>query len=45
VDEDGKALPWPGYVNLTQAEGRHVVRSLTADESRSLLGPRHWHLL
>ena len=42
---DGKPLPWPQYVALAQSQGRHIVRGLTADETRTLLGPRHWELL
>jgi HD-GYP domain-containing protein (c-di-GMP phosphodiesterase class II) len=42
--EEGPAFPWPEHVNLAQAEGQHIVRSLTAQESRPLLGMRHWQL-
>jgi hypothetical protein len=43
--EGGQPLPWPEHVNLAQVEGRHIVRGLTAEEGRTLLGARHWHLL
>lgn len=42
---DGQPLPWPQYVALAQSQGRHIVRGLTSDETRELLGPRHWELL
>ncbi len=42
---DGQPLPWPVYVNLTQCRDRHIVRGLTAEESRALLGARHWEVL
>ncbi len=42
---DGQPLPWPKYVNLAQSHGRHIVRGLTTEETRAVLGPRHWALL
>jgi HD-GYP domain-containing protein (c-di-GMP phosphodiesterase class II) len=38
-------LPWPEHLNLARAEGQHIVRSLTPEESRAFAGVRHWQLL
>jgi hypothetical protein len=38
TDAQGRPLPSPAYLDLAQAEHRSVVRSLPADERRSLLG-------
>lgn len=38
---DGQPLPWPEHVDLAQVPGRHVVRGLTQDEARQVLGPAH----
>jgi HD-GYP domain-containing protein (c-di-GMP phosphodiesterase class II) len=45
LGEDGQPLPWPEHLNLAQATGRHVVRSLTPAEAEELLGRRFWYLL
>jgi HD-GYP domain-containing protein (c-di-GMP phosphodiesterase class II) len=45
IGADGQPLPCPHYVNLAQGQGRHIVRGLTSEETRELLGPRHWELL
>jgi len=45
LDSGGQPLLLPEFLNLSQSEGRHIVRSLTADEARNVLGTRHWNLL
>jgi HD-GYP domain-containing protein (c-di-GMP phosphodiesterase class II) len=42
---EGRPLLWPNHLNLAQCTGRHIVRSLTAEEVRNVLGARHWQLL
>jgi HD-GYP domain-containing protein (c-di-GMP phosphodiesterase class II) len=42
ANADGKPLPCPEFVNLAQCEGRHIVRSLDAEERQHLLGERGW---
>jgi HD-GYP domain-containing protein (c-di-GMP phosphodiesterase class II) len=43
-DENGQATARPTYVNLAQCEGRHIVRGLTEDERRDVLGSSSWYL-
>jgi HD-GYP domain-containing protein (c-di-GMP phosphodiesterase class II) len=43
-DENGQTLPWPIHVNLAQCDSRHIVRSLTEEERRKVLGGERWYL-
>jgi HD-GYP domain-containing protein (c-di-GMP phosphodiesterase class II) len=45
LDSSGQPVLLPEFLHLGQTEGRHIVRSLTRDEARNVLGVRHWNLL
>jgi HD-GYP domain-containing protein (c-di-GMP phosphodiesterase class II) len=40
IGAEGKALPESPALDLAQAEGRHIVRALTVEEARQVLGSR-----
>jgi HD-GYP domain-containing protein (c-di-GMP phosphodiesterase class II) len=41
TDSQGRPLPLPQHVDLAHCEGRSIVRSLSSDERRKILG-KHW---
>ncbi len=45
ADAEGRPSPWPTHVNLAQTSGRHIVRSLNPEESRTVLGSKHWEVM